>query len=297
MIEILASHATFDHTEYYNGQPEWSDYWHGREDPRVQQLTGLVQQLQTEKATAEASAKATLQSAQKASAEREKRLKQESEEREEILRVHSQALQRRLDEAEKEISQYKEDSERNSEHLQLFNQKLQEKQIEKQIDARPATFLYEEFQGNPAYNIQNFVILSPNKESVYHISLKHPIPLVVGGADDKSWRAAHAHAGSVIQFPQLIIEYSVKCSTVSDLLKCCRIEISDKLLNLNWEEIVNPKEAKVQSIIILESAEEWEKRRQIKVAKDLQDQEESRKLRLAHGHRPSASDNQFSFGS
>ena len=159
MIEILGSHVAFDHTEYENGKPDKWDYWYGREDPQVATLRAELENLRNEKKAAETSAKATLKTAQEASAEREQ-----------TLRVYIEELERRLTAEGEEMTRYEEDLERQGHHLQQLKQKL----LEKHIDAIPATFLYENFDGKSAYNIRNFVILSPNKESVYHISLKKP---------------------------------------------------------------------------------------------------------------------------
>ena len=279
MIEMLGSHAAFDHTEYENGKPNKWDYFYGREDPQVATLRAELQQLSNEKKAAETSAKEQLKSAQKASAEREK-----------TLRVYIEQLEQREAEREKALRQYieeleqkEEDLESNGQHLQQLRQKL----LSQHIDAIPATFLYEKFQGQPAYNINHFVILSPNKQSVYHISLKEPIPMVVGGGTYAQWIQAYGHISNTVQLPNLRIEHSVDRHTVSDLLACCHIDISDKLLNFDWEEILDPKKAKAQSIIILESEEERVKRKQEKEAQDRKDEEERRRRRTDQLDRPS----------
>ena len=111
--------------------------------------------------------------------------------------------------------------------------------------------------------------------------------MVVGGGTYAQWIQEYGQVGDTVQLPNLRIEHSVDRHTVSDLLVCCHIDISDKVLNLDWEEILDPNKAEVQSIIILEREEERVKRKQEKEAQDRKDEEERRRLHQQHWDIPS----------
>jgi len=128
------------------------------------------------------------------------------------------------------------------------------------VDAIPSSRLYDKYEGHAAYAIQNFIIISPDKQGAYNIEMQKSIPICNGGTLRRAWENAYGNASNLHPPCQADIKFLGECKSVKDLLELYYIDSTDVLLNFDWEEISNPDTAKVQSIIRVESVELRSKR-------------------------------------
>jgi hypothetical protein len=284
MIQIVRSDAVLDRTEAYSvdGKPGFNEYWFGVPDPRLISFGVQIKKLQEDITKKNEDLKKL---ASEVDAKQEKLKKLEN---------NYKTLQGEKETCEGKVgvmSNYIEslEQQRKADGIQTSQciEDLKKKLVEKGVDAIPSSRLYDKYGGHAAYAIQNFIIISPDKQGAYNIEMKKSIPICNGGTSSFAWFNAYGNSSNLHPTCQADIKFLGDCKSVKDLLELYYIDSTDVLLNFDWEEISNPDTAKVQSIIRVESVELRSKREAEALREkeeNLQNQRSGKTFNLLHGN-------------
>lgn len=218
------------------------------------------------------------------------------------------ALERQLEDARDNITRL---TEENKEIAVLRNQiatatqekkslkelvnKLQEQKndevstkVRETLNRVPQALIPDECEWAKTHEVIAFVVISPDKKSAYAFSLQGEKVGVFNDATFKTkWRAKPKERLS----SSVDVRCAMECESVSAMLKMYDMTRTDKVLNFNWQEIMNWS-ASLQSFIVLESISRGRERatqrqRELEAERDRKSREEVNgrdSATIVHGH-------------
>ena len=166
----------------------------------------------------------------------------------------------RIDYLLKENTRLKEENEKQSDSIETLNLRMNTLQEEVRLlredpHARPSVF---DGWWHGKYNVRAFIMISPDRKSAYKFYIQDEVDDVLKAAETwEQWRRKTKNDKLSCSANVWCV---IGCESISALLKRYDVKFADMVLTTQWQEIEDPDNTEVRSLIILESKAKREQR-------------------------------------